>query len=243
MTDSLVTRKWLFGINALSAWIGLGMSVVIEIFGLVKPLAVDPPVPTSQFAYLGHYAEGLAGAPARLIDLFSYFTIWSQIVVGIVATLLFLNPMRDGGRLRVYRLDSLVMITVTGIVYNLLLGPNYPPQGLNVYSSFFEHTLTPILTILVFIVAGPRRWFSRQTFLLALGLPIAYAIYTLIRGAIIGMYPYDFIDVVKYGYGPVLQFVAVIILAATAIMGLFWAIDELISRKSSNQDSKQDALV
>ena len=223
------TRKWLFGINALSAWIGLGMSVVIETFGLVKPLA-DSEVPTSQFAYVGHYAEGIAGAPARLIDLFSYFTIWSQIVVGVVATLLFLNPNRDSGRLRVYRLDALVMITVTGIVYNVLLGPNYPPQGLNVYSSFIEHTLTPILTVLVFLLVGPRDWFSKQTFGLAFALPIAYVIYTLARGAIIHMYPYDFIDVVKYGYGPVLRFVGVILIFAGVILGIFWAIDRVLPK-------------
>jgi len=235
MTVSVSTRKWLFGINALSAWIGLGMSVVIETFGLVKPLAVDPPVPPSQFAYLGNYDEGLAGAPERLLDLFSYFTIWSQIVVGVVATLLFLNPTRDGSRLRVYRLDSLVMITVTGIVYNVLLGPNYPPQGLNVYSSFLEHTLTPILTVIVFVLVGPRNWFSRQTFLLALSLPITYVFYTLARGAVIQRYPYDFIDVVKYGYGPVLQFVGVILLSAMVIMGIFWGLDRVLPKQAQEQ--------
>ncbi|MSX29903.1 MAG: hypothetical protein F2794_05820, partial [Actinobacteria bacterium] len=75
MALSLTTRKSLFGINALSAWIGLGMSVIIETFGLVEAIYVDGGSPVSQFGHQGDYASGIAGAPERLIDLFSYFTI------------------------------------------------------------------------------------------------------------------------------------------------------------------------
>ena len=228
MSLSAQNRKWLFGINALSAWLGLGMSVVIEIFGLVHYDPPTTPIPNSQFAYYGHYADGLAGGPARILDLFSYFTIWSQITVGIVATLLFLNPGRDSKRLRVLRLDSLLMISVTGIVYNALIAPSYPPVGLNVYSSFFEHTLTPILTIVVFLLVGPRNWINLRTFGLALVLPIVYVIYTLGRGAIINMYPYDFFDVVQYGYASVLIFVGIIILAAVVLMSLFWGAERFL---------------
>jgi len=228
MSLSVKNRKWLFGINALSAWVGLGMAVVIDFFGLVHYDPPTTPIPHSQFAYYGHYADGIAGGPARLLDLFSYFTIWSQVVVGVVATLLFLNPGRDSKRLRVFRLDSLLMISVTGIVYNVLIAPGYPPVGLNVYSSFFEHTLTPILTILVFLLVGPRNWINLRTFGLALALPIVYVVYTLARGAIINMYPYDFFDVVQNGYGPVLTFVGIIILAAVVLMSIFWGIERLL---------------
>mgnify|MGYP003352786748 CR=1 FL=1 len=93
MEQTLTPRRAAYGINALSAWIGLGLSVIFETFGVVPQVAYDPPVPKSQFNWYGHYADGLAGAPARLADLLSYFTIWSQIVVGIVMTMLFLNPM------------------------------------------------------------------------------------------------------------------------------------------------------
>ena len=150
------------------------------------------------------------------------------VVVGVVATLLFLNPGRDSKRLRVFRLDSLLMISVTGIVYNALIAPNYPPVGLNVYSSFLEHTLTPVLTILVFLLIGPRNWINLRTFGLALVLPIVYVVYTLARGAIINMYPYDFFDVVQYGYAAVLTFVGFIILAAVVLMALFWGIERFL---------------
>ena len=231
MALSTTTRKSLFGINALSAWIGLGMSIIIEAFGLVEAIYVDGGSPVSQFGHQGDYASGLAGAPERLIDLFSYFTIWSQIVVGVVMTLLYLNPARDGKLFRVFRLDSILMITVTGVVYNLLLGPNYPPQGLNQISSPIQHTITPLITVLVFVIAGPRGWINLKNILAALVVPIVYVFYTLFRGAIIGKYPYDFFDVVSFGYAYVVTFVMGILFASLIVAGIYWAIDKALTRK------------
>jgi hypothetical protein len=232
MALSVTTRKSLFGINALSAWIGLGMSTFIEIFGLVETKYTGESSPTSQFGHQGDYASGLAGAPERLIDLFSYFTIWSQIVVGVVMTLLYLNPARDGKLFRVFRLDSILMITVTGVVYNLLLGPNYPPQGLNQISSPIQHTITPLITVLVFVIAGPRGWITLKNIVAALVVPIVYVFYTLTRGAIIGKYPYDFFDVITEGYAYVLIFVMGILFASIIVAGFYWGIDKVLSRKS-----------
>jgi hypothetical protein len=232
MALSITTRRSLFGINALSAWIGLGMSTYIELFGLVEPAATDDSPVTSLFGHAGDYASGLAGAPERLFDLFSYFTIWSQIMVGVVMTLLYLNPARDGKLFRVFRIDSILMITVTGVVYNLLLGPNYPPQGLNQLSSPIQHTITPLITVLVFVIAGPRGWFTLKNILAALVVPIIYVFYTLFRGAIIDKYPYDFFDVVDKGYAEVLIFVLGILMASLIIAGFYWAIDKVLSRKS-----------
>lgn len=226
--SNLKTRKYAYGVVALSAWTGFGLSVIIETFGLVKPKLYDPPIPASQFAYFENYQDGLAGAPERLIDLLSYFTIWSQIVVGIVATLLFLNPNRDGKLFRVVFLDAVLMITVTGVVYNLLLGPNYPPQGLNKISSPIEHTWTPIFMVVAFLLFGPRGWIKASIIPKVLALPIIYVVYTLLRGAVINSYPYDFFDVVSYGYAYVLIFVASILAASLVVLSLFWFIDSRV---------------
>lgn len=231
MALSTSAKRNLFGINALSAWIGLGMSTIIELFGLVEIKFSDGSSPVSQFGHQGDYASGLAGGPERLFDLFSYFTIWSQIMVGVVMTLLYLNPARDGKLFRVFRIDSILMITVTGVVYNLLLGPNYPPQGLNQISSPIQHTLTPLLTVLVFLVAGPRGWFTLKNVAKALVVPIIYVFYTLFRGAIIDKYPYDFFDVVSFGYAYVLVFVLGILFASIIVSGIYWGIDKALTKK------------
>ena len=231
MAFSTKTKRKLFGINALSAWLGFGMSFLIELFGLVETKYSGELSPTSQFGHQGDYASGLAGAPERLIDLFSYFTVWSQIAVGIVMTLLYLNPTRDGKLFRVLRVDTVLMITVTGVVYNLLLGPNYPPQGLNQISSPIQHTITPIITVLIFIIAGPRGWFNLKNIVAALVLPIVYVFYTLFRGAIIDKYPYDFFDVVVNGYANVIVFVLGILFASIIVAVFFWGIDKALTKK------------
>ena len=234
MALSPSAKRNLFGINALSAWIGLGMSTFIELFGLVETKYSDEGSPVSQFGHQGDYVSGLAGSPERLIDLFSYFTIWSQIMVGVVMTLLYLNPARDGKLFRVFRIDSILMITVTGVVYNLLLGPNYPPQGLNQISSPIQHTLTPLLTVLIFLIAGPRGWFSLKNVAKALVVPIIYVFYTLFRGAIIDKYPYDFFDVVSFGYAYVLVFVLGILSASIIVAGIYWGIDKALTKKPTS---------
>ena len=224
-------RKNLYGLNALSAWTGFGLSVFIELFGLVKPDPASAPTSQTQFGYIGDYANGIAGGPERIADLLSYFTIWSQLVVGIVMTLLYKNPNRASKAIQVFRIDALLMITVTGVVYNLLIGPKYPPQGLNQISSPIEHSLTPLLTVLIFLFIGPRGWFTTKNVLRALLLPISYIFYTLFRGAIINKYPYDFFDVGANGYSYVLIFVMGILLAAIIVLAMYWAIDRILSRK------------
>lgn len=234
MAISTKTKRNLFGINALSAWLGFGMSFLIELFGLVKTQDNGEAPVTSLFGHVGDYANGLAGAPERIIDLFSYFTIWSQIAVGIIMTLLYLNPTRDGKLFRVLRIDTVLMITVTGVVYNLLLGPNYPPQGLNQISSPIQHTITPLITVLIFIIAGPRGWLNLKNIVAALVLPIVYVFYTLFRGAIIDKYPYDFFDVVVNGYANVIVFVLGILFASIIVAVFYWGIDKALTKKPTS---------
>lgn len=227
MTSNNTLVKRLYGLTALSAFLGFGMSLVIEIFELVVPSKA--PAPT-QF---GGHASGLAGALPRVIDLLSYFTIWSQIVVGVVMYQLWRKPNRDSPWFRVFLVDAVLMITVTGIVYHLLVAPTSPPESFNIVSSFLEHTLTPIMTILVWVVAGPRGWFSWNTVVRALVFPISFIGYTLVRGAVIGQYPYDFFDVAAYGLASVMQTVVGILLASLIFLVIYLFIDKALTKRKT----------
>ena len=74
--------------------------------------------------------EGDPGLGTRLIRLFSYFTIQSNLLVLASATLIVWNPPADSPWHRILRLDALLGIVVTGLVYDTVLAPLVHPTGL-----------------------------------------------------------------------------------------------------------------
>jgi hypothetical protein len=218
-----------FTLNAAVAWLGLAIQFILSSTGMYPSEATT----ASQLGYAN--AAGAAGALGRIIDFFSYFTIWSNLIVAVVMTLLALNPQRDSARLRILRIDTLMMISITGLVYALIIAPYVTNRGWENVSNSLLHQITPLVTIIVFIIAGPRKWFNVKGIFAALIIPIVYVIYTLIRGAIIGAYPYDFFNVVKYGYGAVLINVVAIAVLGLVIAFIYMGIDRLMTRRTRKQ--------
>jgi len=225
MRLSAARIRLLYLINAISAAIGFAIQFVINLFDLVP---VEDEFPT----LLGGHAAGIAGAVGRLTDSFSYFTIWSNLVVLGVMTALYLKPNRDSFKFRTLRLDSVLMITVTGVVYHVLIAPYYPPISWNRYSDIFLHTITPILTVLIWLLVGPRKWINLKIVFAALLIPIGWLGYTLLRGIVINRYPYDFLDVIMLGYLPVLITVAVLIAVGLIVALLYLLLDKVLPNKS-----------
>lgn len=213
-------RKALFGINAAIAIFGMGLSFILTALGTYPSTNTDPTL-------IGNPEQGAIG---RILDFFTYFTIWSNILVAIIMTMLFLKPNRDGFWFRVFRLDTVLMITVTGLVYNVVLASSATNQGLEVVTNFFDHVLTPLATLVVWLIAGPRGWINWRVIGAGLILPIIWLAWALARGAVINAYPYSFLDVAKWGYGSVLINVAAIVVLALILCLILWGIDALISR-------------
>ena len=215
--------KTLFGINLISAWLGFGGSLIVNTFDLVPEGKIDPHL-------FGPHTAGMGGALTRLIDLTGYFTIWSNALVAFTVTALFLNPNRSDKRFRLLRNTSLLMILMTGILYHLLIAPTAHPESWNVYTNAFQHYITPIVTVLVWLLVGPRKWFNFRMTIKVFAIPTAYLAYTFIRGAIIDRYPYGFFDVIKYGYVSVGTTLIMIYVAGYVLALLFLALDKALSR-------------
>lgn len=214
-----------FAISAILAWLGVAVSITLNVFGVY---ASEPPTPTSY----GWNPAGAAGALSRLFDSLSYFTIWSNTVVAVTLTLLARRPSRGGRLFGVLRLDSLIMISITGIVYWLLLAPSAKVQGFEWVSNSLLHYITPVLTIIVWAVWGPRGLFRWSTIPAALVIPIAWIFFVLIRGAIINAYPYGFLDVAKYGLTSVLTTVVIILVFGILLAVLYVGIDKAVTRRA-----------
>lgn len=213
--------KLVYFLNALVAAIGFVIQFVINLFDLV-------PAEDLYETLLGGHAPGMPGAIGRLTDSFSYFTIWSNLVVAGVMFALYRNPNRTSFRFKALRLDSVLMITITGAVYHVLIAPYYPPVSWNVYSDIFLHTITPILTVLVWLVVMPRQQMNLKIVFASLVIPIIWLSYTLIRGEIINRYPYDFLDVITNGYQSVFIMIAILLGIGLVVALIYFLVDKML---------------
>lgn len=169
---------------------------------------------------------GPGGAPThaeRIVRLFSYFTIQSNILVLVTSWLLVLKPERDGRVFRVARLDALLCIAVTGLVFHTVLaedGAQLTPSG-NL-AGFLLHTLSPVGAVVAWLLVGPRPRFDAATVWWSVAYPMAWIAYTFVRGAFVDWYPYPFLDVSEIGLSRALVntgAVAVVFLVLAGLVG------------------------
>ncbi|MGL5816576.1 MAG: Pr6Pr family membrane protein [Phycicoccus sp.] len=216
------TRRAL-AVNAAVAWSGVVLATV-----LVALEAFDARTPPA--GLYGLHPDGVAGWWSRMADHVSYFTTWSNTVVAVGATLLAWRPERDTFWRRVIRLDGMMMITVTAIVYAVLLRPTAVITGWAQVTDPILHIVTPAVTVAVWLVCGPRRLIDVRVVLASLVVPVAWIGWMLLRGTTVDAYPYGFANAAERGYGPVLVTVAAILGFGLAVAAAYWALDVALSR-------------
>nr|BFF19115.1 Pr6Pr family membrane protein [Promicromonospora thailandica] len=165
---------------------------------------------------------GLAPTHAeRLVRLFSYFTIQSNLLIAGVSFALAGDPRRDGPVFRVLRLDALLCIAVTGIVYNTVLRGLTPLAGAGPVANTLLHGVAPVAAVVVWLLAGPRPRVSSRTVWWSVAYPVAWLVWTFVRGAVTGWYPYPFLDVTELGLAGALVNAA---LVAVVFLVLAWGV-------------------
>jgi hypothetical protein len=169
-------------------------------------------------------ANGNAGFfpdnPERVFNVFAFFTIQSNLLLGGTALMLALQPDRPQDTLfRTLRLNGVLCIAVTGIVYHLVLAPLDDLSGWAAVANFLLHTATPVAGVLGWLLFGPRGRTNPRIVAWSLVFPLLWLVFTLVRGEFVGFYPYPFVDVIEHGYPQVLLnclLVAVLFLALAA---------------------------
>ncbi|MDP4142860.1 MAG: Pr6Pr family membrane protein [Bacillota bacterium] len=175
-------------------------------------------------------------------NYFSYFTTESNIMVALILTLsvlyrnaekpVFLKPQIKGA--------VTLYITITGIIYHVLLRNVQPPHGIGVYSNLILHYIMPIAFVVDWIIADVRGIYKWKYAMIWLCYPIIYLIFTLIRGSFTLFYPYPFVNVTKLGYGGVAEN-ALVLTVLFSMLGLIYVIIDKISLRllnSKNNDSE-----
>lgn len=179
----------------------------------------------------------------RVLNLFMFFTIWSNILVAVVSARLAAGARLDGAGWRVARLAGLVAITVTFIVYNLVLRGLAELSPWESVANELFHTVVPLLTAIGWGVFGPRDRTSWRVVWWTLVMPVGWAVVTMIRGEVVGgWYPYPFLDVTEVGYPAALTAIGVVGVVFVALSATAHLVDRaLISQSSPPRRATEDS--
>jgi hypothetical protein len=176
-------------------------------------------------AVIVQFMHGLAVNPAfSVANFFSFFTIESNILGAIVfgVTGAWYLRGKDASKLLLLRGAAALYMTVTGIVYVLLLsGLEQSLQTPIPWVNFVLHYLFPIIAFADWFIDRPARTVHFKESLWWLTFPIAYLAYSLIRGPIVGWYPYPFLNPANGGYGAITLTVVVIGIGAALLCFVF----------------------
>jgi len=143
-----------------------------------------------------------ANLAAATISYFSYFTILTNFLVVLAFTAPLLSPylkLHTFFTKPAVRAGVALYIAFVAIVYHLLLRNLWDPQGLQLLTDIALHTVLPILYLLDWAFFSSKRALRFAHIPYWLIYPTVYGAYTIVRGALSGIYPYPFLNVSELG--------------------------------------------
>jgi len=171
------------------------LTAIVVAFGLVVNVAV------AWTNTGGFFTTG----PARVFNLFCFFTIQSNLIVGVTCLMLAIEPRRSSTTFDTFRFIGIVAIVITGIVYHAALRGLFDLESWALVGDVVVHTVVPVLAVVTWLAYGPRGRTSRRIMWLSVLFPLAWFAFTLLRGSVTAFYPYPFVDVSRLGYPKVLM--------------------------------------
>jgi hypothetical protein len=135
---------------------------------------------------------GIAEGGMDLGNHFGQFTVLSNMFVAVVMLLLVARRNRPLKWEPELRGSAVVALVAAGLLHAMLLG-GLPAASGQVVNRLL-HIVVPALAVLEWVLVASRRsprWWATFAGIL---FPSLFFGYTLIRGAFVGWYPYDFVD-------------------------------------------------
>lgn len=170
-------------------------------------------------------------ALGRSLNVFSFFTIQSNLIVGFTTLMLAVDPERSSLAFRIFRMMGLVGITVTFVVFHVALSHLLDLESWGEAANQLLHTVVPVLAVVGWLAFGPRGLTSRRVATMSAVFPVLYMAFVLIRGPLNShWYPYPFANVQTLGYLRVLINAAWISLLFVALAAAATALDGRLRR-------------
>ncbi len=161
------------------------------------------------------------------VNFFSYFTVESNLFA--IALLLLSASAFASGRPRyswaMLRGAATLYMVTTGIVFAVLLARIEGAEFTAVpWDNIVLHDLMPLAVAVDWVVDRPTHRLPFRHAALWLAFPLAYVVYSLIRGHLVGWYPYPFLNPSAHGYPAV----AATSVALALVLALFvWVLTRL----------------
>ncbi len=166
---------------------------------------------------------GLRRDTFSVANFFSFFTIESNLIGSVVFLFTGFAALRaaDTDRFAMLRGAATLYLTMTGIIYFLLLrGLEASLQTPVPWVNTVLHYLMPAALLVDWLVAPPGQKITFRRALRWALFPAAYVFYSLIRGPIVGWYPYPFLDVSENSYRQIALTSVVMLVGVVGITGL-----------------------
>ena len=169
-------------------------------------------------------------------NFFSYFTIQSNLIAIAVFLVGAARPATSSWAWTLVRGQAVLVMSVTLVVFALLLAGT----DVDVATPWVDtvvHRIMPIAVIADWLIDPPALAIPFRTSLVWLTYPLLYAGYTLIRGSIVGWYPYPFLDPANGGYVSVALYIVGILAFGIALCAVIaWVGNAVAGRRAGVAD-------
>jgi len=155
-------------------------------------------------------------------NFFSFFTIQANTlaVAILILSALALAGGDRGRRVSILRGANTLYMVVVGVVFSLLLAGLENTEFTAVpWDNIVLHYVMPVAVALDWIADRHRTRITFREASVWLAFPLAYLVYSLVRGPIVDWYPYPFLNADQHGYLSVARTSIVLLVAAA---GLVW---------------------
>lgn len=166
----------------------------------------------------------------RAVNFFSYFTILSNILTALMLTAAWRGM---GGVIARPGVQTAIVVymTVTGIVYTLILARIWNPTGWEYVANALLHYVMPVVTVLFWFLFVRKGTLSLRSVAWTMVFPVVYAVYTLVRGPSVNWYPYPFIDASTLTTSALVINIIVVAAAIVVLALAYLGLDQLLGRR------------
>ncbi|TFC93646.1 MULTISPECIES: Pr6Pr family membrane protein [Cryobacterium] len=187
-------------------------------------------------ALLGYFDYVLGFATFQIYNFYSYFTVQSgmaAVVAFVTGAIVAFRYTTDPPWLDWFRMLVTTYITVSGIVFlTIVIQSSTRDYTIEVpWSSQLLHFWIPAIAVLDWLTDASKARLPWKILAWGLVVPGIWGVFTLVRGSIVGWYPYFFLDPVQVSGPPETALYCLVALALfTAIASVLTATSRLPRR-------------